>query len=510
MNIEIKSIDLDPAIFTKTDKVFAVAMLICGFLYWNLIPLASLGAGVSIFALILCLVIGSYLKKSEWHQTKESRLWLGIIALSAANFALFDNIITKKFNFIFLSVLVIYWICISTGRRLDGKLSVYFIGDFINQTLVIPFCNFSGCFGALKDEFSKNMHGKRFLSALIGILVFLPVMALVINLLIDADVAFENLIAQLRFSLSRSMLEYLLQIVLGIPVASYLYGLVYGDRYGKHTHHITLTSLDKNASALQFAPGLSVYAALTTLNAIYMVFFATQASYLFSAFASDIPGSMTYAEYARRGFFELCTIAGINLCVIATAHLFTNRKNEANGDAPQILRIETAVLCVFTLMLITTALSKMVLYIQYYGLTQLRTYTTWFMILMFVIFVLVAVRQFHSFNSSKFIITSLIIGFLILSYGNTDGIIAKYNIDRYREGTLKTVDVPALTELSDAAVPYMYDLYMETKDEALKNQLKSAITGVYEEYVMTLPYEPTFRDFNFQKYRADQIRTAID
>ena len=509
MNTETQPIGIETAVFSEIDKIFAVAMLICGFLYWNLIQVASLGMGVSIFALIVCTVIGIYLKKSGMHQTKESMICLGIIALASANFALFDNTITKNFNFIFLSVLVIYWICLSTGRRLDTNLSVYIIGDLINQSLIIPFSNMSCLFGALKLGISKNKHGKSFLNALIGILIFIPVMALVVSLLIDADAAFESLVANMNFSFSSNMMEYLLQIILSIPVAAYLYGLVYGDRYARHTHHITLESARKNASAMQFVPRITVYSGLTGLNAIYAVFFLAQTSYLFSAFVRHIPEAMTYAEYARRGFFELCAIAGINLFVILAAYVITNRKTENNGDAPKILRIETTVLCLFTLMLITTALSKMVMYINHYGLTQLRLYTTWFMILIFVIFIIVAVRQFRRFNSAKAIALSLIIGFVILSYANIDGLIAKYNIDRYRQGTLQSVDVQALAQLSDAAIPYLYELYGETKDEALKSQLKEAITGVYSWGVVALPYEPTFRDSNLQRYKADQIRAIF-
>ena len=49
---------------------------------------------------------------------------------------------------------------------------------------------------------------------------------------------------------------------------------------------------------------------------------------------------MTYAEYARRGFFELCTVSGINLGVIGAAHLIVKR------DKIKILKAETAALCI--------------------------------------------------------------------------------------------------------------------------------------------------------------------
>ncbi|MDD4583651.1 MAG: DUF4173 domain-containing protein [Eubacteriales bacterium] len=486
--------------FTRTDLGFAAVMLVCGFLYWNLISIDSLGAGVSIFAVIFCIVISIYLKLSGIHQTRGSIICLVVVALSAANFPLYDNIMIKGLNFIFLSVSVVYYICVLTKKRTEDKLTIFFIGDMINQLLIVPFYNFNCCFLGLKNGMIKNRHSKGLISALAGIVIFLPVLILVTNLLTDADAAFESMINSIHFSLSANMIEYIIQVILGIPVACYLFGLVYGNRYNRHTNHITLESINKNAAAFRFAPSITVYSALAVLNGIYMLFFISQASYLFSAFGNHIPGVMTYSEYARRGFFELCMVAGINLGVIIIAHLITSR-GEKTGT-PKMLKIETVALCFFTIMLIGTALSKMAMYIKYFGLTQLRVYTTWFMLVLLLVFVIIALRQFKIFNGSKIVIISFVILFMFLCYGNVDGMIAKYNINRYVDGTLKTVDVNALARLSDGAVPYMFQLYKDTDDENLKNNLKSVIIDQEDR-------ERTFRDFNLQKYKGNQIRATI-
>lgn len=217
---------------------------------------------------------------------------------------------------------------------------------------------------------------------------------------------------------------------------------------------------------------------------------------------------MTYAEYARRGFFELCSVAAINLAVIGVAYLITKRVEEKS--VPKGLKVEILLVCTFTILLIATALSKMVLYIHYYGLTQLRVYTSWFMALLLFIFILIGVRQFVKFNGSRIVIIGFVLSFLILTYSNVDGMIAKYNIDRYREGTLISVDVEALKELSDGAVPHMYDLYQDTQNLVVKGRLESAITGEYSwGTVIELPYGSNFRNFNIQSYKATQIRESV-
>ncbi|MFZ3102315.1 MAG: DUF4153 domain-containing protein [Desulfitobacteriaceae bacterium] len=62
----------------------------------------------------------------------------------------------------------------------------------------------------------------------------------------------------------------------------------------------------KRTSLLCFT--VIVLSALTALNLVFIVYFLSQLTYLFSAFNNRLPELMTYAEYARRGFFELCTV----------------------------------------------------------------------------------------------------------------------------------------------------------------------------------------------------------
>jgi len=492
----------EPMNFVSADIVFAFFMLLCGFLYWNLISFASLSMGVSLFALVICTATVIYLKKSGYQQSRDSIVFLGILALSALNFSIFDDVMIKSLNFIFLMLCFIYWVSIYTGRRLEKKISIYLIADMIHQSLVVPFCNFTGCFSGVKQVLLKNQKGKGFLSGLIGIIFFLPVLILVTTLLTDADAAFESLMNQIQFSISENMLEYIFQAIFGLPVACYLFGLIYGNRYQRHTNHMTLDSVNRNIDTLHFVPGVTVYSALTALNLVYVIYFFSQTAYFFSAFSDILPQTMTYAEYARRGFFELCAVSGINMAVIAAAHLISKR------EKIKILNGETIAICLFTMALIVTAISKMGMYIHYYGLTRLRIYTSWFMIVLFFLFVIILIRQFRNFNGSRIAVIGFLCFFFLLCYGNIDGMIAKYNIDRYQAGTLQSLDIESLSDLSDGSVPYLYEFYQETTDPKMKNKLRNAIQE-RPYWADSENYQKSFRDFNYQAYQAERIRKII-
>ena len=491
-----------PMDFGSGDIAFAFGMLVCGFLYWNLISFNSLGLGVTIFTLILCAATALYIHFSGLKQTKGSLFLMGVILISAVNFTLFDAQLVKGLNFIFLSACFVYWVCLSAGNRIDNRISLYLLGDALNQFIVIPLSNFSCCFSGMKQLLIKTRKGKGVLSGLIGILFFLPVLILVTSLLTDADAAFEGLMNRIQFSFSQNMIDYIWQMVLGLPVACYLFGSIYGNRYRRNTNHVTLESVDKATSDFRILPDVTVYSALTALNLIYVVYFLAQTTYFFSAFSDALPQSMTYAEYARRGFFELCAVSGINLGVIAAAHLLSKR------EKIKILHGETAAICIFTLALIATALSKMGMYINYYGLTQLRVYTCWFMVVLFMVFVLILLRQFIHFRGTRIAIAGFLCMFMLLSYGNVDGRIAKYNIERYQAGTLATLDIDALSDLSDAAVPYLYELFKQIDDIRLRAELRSAINQ-WEWDKREFEGQESFRNFNLQTYKADQLREIV-
>ena len=489
--------------FSRIDTFFALTMFFIGFLFFNLILFYKLGAGATIFAIVIFIVSFIYLQRSGFKQNTQSIFCLILAALSAAQFSLFDNQLLKTLNFVLLSVLFAYWVCLTTGSRIDSKLSIYIIGDFVNQILYVPFQNLLCClFGVQRISRVKNLKG--IFLALLGIIIFFPLILLVIGLLMSADVAFENFIIKaLELFEIDELVTYLTQLIMGIPVALYLYGLVYGNAKKRNTGYITTDSVDRVLSLFKIAPRITIYSALTAFNVIYLVFFAVQAVYLFSAFGGNLPGTFTYAGYARRGFFELCIVAGINLAILTISHLILKREP---NEEPKVFRIETILVSLFTVLLIVTSLSKMVMYISAYGLTQLRVYTSWFMILLLLIFVVVCIRQFKKFNSFRVIIIGFVSLFTILTYSNVDGRIAEYNINRYKEGTLTNLDIDMLMELSDAAIPYMYDLYLNTdkNDTTMRNKLAVAIknSSGWKE-------DESFRTFNLQSYSADTFRIML-
>src|SRR5204863_448253 len=85
---------------------------------------------------------------------------------------------------------------------------------------------------------------------------------------------------------------------------------------------------------------------------------------------------LTYAEYARRGFFELMTASGLMLPILLGADELVRK-----GAAPQIrvVRQLSGLLLAFLAVIMVSALQRMRLYVAAFGLSEQRLYATAFM-----------------------------------------------------------------------------------------------------------------------------------
>ena len=115
---------------------------------------------------------------------------------------------------------------------------------------------------------------------------------------------------------------------------------------------------------------------LGLLGLLFLAFVAVQVRYLFGGAERVVStAGMTYAEYARRGFFELVTVTAIALPTLLLAHWLL-RADDRRGERTFGILAGTLVALLFVVM--ASALQRMYLYVDEYGLTQLRFYVTAF------------------------------------------------------------------------------------------------------------------------------------
>ncbi len=469
-------------VFSGKEQGFAVLCLVLGFfLIDTLLFSASMGLALSLYALCFLLACGLFLRIEGIGQTRSTLPALLMCTASALFFFLSSNDLLKLLNIPFFIVLSVYWLLTCGGLRLTGGFSCYTPSELANAGLRTAFSNFSLLPHAVKQLFTRSGKGKTLLLCLLGLLIAVPVTAIAVSLLMSADAAFEAVWRSLTGGFAQTLPSRIGECVLAIPVALYLFGLIYGCAKKHHTQALTKESAAHTRRACRIAPTPLLAAALTPLLVVYALYFVSQAAYFSNAFQRIFPEGFTYASFARRGFFELCLIATLNLGVLFLSWLLEKGAHPA-------LRIMSALLSVFTLLFIAIDAAKMALYIHYYGLTPLRVYTSWFMALLFLIFaILLLARVRRSVNTGRALcICSLAMVFLLL-FSNTDRLIVGYNVSRYLDGTLPGVDFSVFYESGDAALDLIEPLTRASdpvvaadaeaylRDQAQEAQLRGAV-----------------------------------
>ncbi|MCL1842018.1 MAG: DUF4173 domain-containing protein, partial [Propionibacteriaceae bacterium] len=262
------------------------------------------------------------------------------------------------------------------------------------------------------------------------------------------------------------------KLIVGIPVAVGIFAQWYAHSRRHATATLTRDSMSRGAAALRRIQPLALAAPTAVLCLVYLGFFAAMGTYLFSGFAGVLPAGYTYADYARQGFFQLAIVSIINAAVLGFTAATVRR---GQNGYPRSLRVLGAVLSVQTLALIAVSASKMLLYVDAYGLTELRLYTLWYLVVAFVVVGFVGARHVRRFAVDRAVIVTVLAGFLVLAFSNPDGLIARYNTDGYLAGT-QPADVAYLsTGLSDAAVPHLARLADQAPDPAVAQQAATAL-----------------------------------
>ena len=269
-------------------------------------------------------------------------------------------------------------------------------------------------------------------------------------LLISADVAFSSLMERIFGDVGEIIAEIILSLLLFPLVMSLFFGL----RSGADTPKKKPDPDDVNK--LKRLEPIMFNVLLSAISVFYLVYLFSQLAYFFNAFSGILPESydFTYADYARRGFFEMTAIAAINLFLIFVANAFS-KENGRNV----YLKAVSVFICVFTEIIAATSLSKMVMYINAYGLTKLRIITSIFTVFIFLVVIFAALKIIiRRFSYMKAVILTAVILNAATAIISIDRTVAAYNTEAYFSGKLEKVDVSTVSELGDAGVPYLVRL----------------------------------------------------
>ena len=324
--------------------------------------------------------------------------------------------------------------------------------------------------GSVKAGEKKN---KKSLSAVVGVLLAIPVLCTVVPLLVKSDAAFEGLVSGVVSKFASYMGELVVTLIL-IPLCySYLFSL-------RHKNTATEKGKLKKRKNLPYTVCTSF---LCVISATYLLYLFSQLAYFFSAFSYILPEGYknTASEFARRGFYEMCTVCAINLAIIGIIFAFVKGKNG------KLLKALCTFVSVFSALLVIVAMQKMVMNVSVYGLSKNRILVFAFMLMMLVVIVMLIVHIFAPkvpYMQTIIVFCSALL--IAISYSNVDARIADYNIKAYNNHTLENLDVGNIADLSDSAVPYLISLAKSGNADAQEELYKVVGNNYHDELVLDL------------------------
>ena len=470
--------------FETVDIIMLPVVFILAFLctkYYNLnTGVATLGLGATLYIVLYVISVLVYAKLKAVKLNNESIILSILMILLAISFTVFYNYSLSIFMQMAMNFMLIYLPVTVFNKLIKSETSALILYDYINALVFIPIHNATAfwiCMFSKRGKSASNTKTKYFLHIFFGLLIGTPFIMIVLFLLSSADATFKNIFDNL-FNLDISVPKNIGTLIWSLPMATYLYALIYGSSIEDNSKSFNIDKFNKTMDNAASIPRLSLYTVNSVICCFYILFIGIQAIYFIDILGGSLPADFTYSDYARRGFFELLTVALINIVFIVVAKILSV-KNENN----KYMRIHILLNSILTLVLISVAFAKMYLYISTYGLTTLRIIPSVFMIFLCFVFAFIIMGEFKkNFPVTKLSFYAGNILFVLLCLANIDAVVAKYNLNSYMNGNLPHYDIYDLKESDMAAMPIIYKAWKESYDKELKEKLHSSAESIMRYY----------------------------
>lgn len=423
------------------------------------------GLGLN-YPLFITLVVASGLLLAE---TFSRRLERGHYAVIAAGvfFSLMVFVRSSEmltfFNVLGSVALLLIAVSLFEGKRLQSFFLVdYAKVPFLPFRFIAPFFETFPSVVSIKtspDTAKKREIVRGSFMAVIALIVFAGLFA-------SADARFEKLLDNIfTFKISQDVIS---QTFFGAFVTAFFIG-AFGFMFRKmHTRETVPEQTNaRNLGAIETA------ILLNSINVLFFIFILLQISSLFGGVAHLLAEGLTYAEYAREGFFQLVVVAVLSFFII----LFSEKQIVQNdGTHLRSFKIHSGILVLQVIAILVSAFTRLSLYENAYGFTEIRLYSHVFMVWIGVVLLLLSFHIWKSGKSTDFYFYTfwMVAGFLfVMNVINPDVFIAKKNLERYQ--TTGQLDAAYLATLSGDALPYTIHLL----DDPNEDIHKSFARGLY-------------------------------
>lgn len=283
---------------------------------------------------------------------------------------------------------------------------------------------------------------------MIGVFISIPVLTVVLRLLMTADSQFERLVGGIPNWFRVVDAESIFRLI----VILFCMAAFFGIMQALIKKQVKVIKQQENLQAFPKIDSIITITVLILINIVYILFTLVQFKYFFSG---TLQGDFTYAEYARKGFFELLFVTLINLSI--TIVVLTCVEQGKNG-MKRLMQILLTILVLSSSVMLGSAFLRLGMYEDAYGFSFTRVLVHSFMIFLVVIFTYTLVKIWvERLSLFHFYFLASLLYYTTITVIDLDKIVVKENMNRYENSG--KIDVQYLNSLSYTGVLGLIELY---------------------------------------------------
>ncbi|WP_174730442.1 DUF4153 domain-containing protein [Mesobacillus harenae] len=479
---------------TKEDKIFFILCLVLGIVAEQSFFHGRIGVSYLVFiASFYSVFYWKYRKFSFFNKKMGLLLFMCIWALSTG-FLLYSNLILYVINSFIIPCLVIFHIIIITTKFPASWHSFAFAESTLRK--LAEGIKYSFAFLSLGPNRIKNglnEEARQIVKRIvIGLGISVPLLFVIIQLLISADGQFEQVLGSLPNWIAGLQLgDELFRLAVIFSYTLGFFGLL--QVLSRRAQLPATVKLDISI----IWDSVIVLTVLVLLNLVYGLFTIVQFRYFFG---EALQSGYTYAQYARRGFFELLIVTVFNLSILTAALSFVK---EQNKGIKLFIKLLLTLLVLFSGVMLYSAVIRLLMYEESYGFTFLRVLAHSFMIFLMIILAYTLARVWlERLSLRHFYIISALLYYSVINIVNIDQFVVDRNMNRY-EQTGK-IDVSYLNSLSYEGVAGLADLYKQDKRVPM-------LGGILRERKQEFENShENWQSYNFSRQRAFEKLESLD
>ncbi|MEY8506929.1 DUF4173 domain-containing protein [Lachnospiraceae bacterium 42-17] len=431
-----------------------------------------------------------FMKKIGFSLQRNSILYITGMILLGISTSFTSSFFLHFFNLLGIILLFFVFMIHQFYNDINWNFPAYLKRIFILFGTVIeciPYPYWHGSKYVNRNKENKNHN--TLIAIVIGVLLSLAVLCVTLPLLLKSDLMFAKIFGEILKHINFST-------IFGV---SFMGILGFTLCYAFFSALCKYNFPEGRARKLKYYNPIIGITFTSVISFVYFVYCMIQIMYLFIGIHAGLPENVTYAQYARGGFWELLFVSFINfVMVLMCMYIFSDNL---------VLKFVLTFVSGCTFIMILSAAYRMILYIGAYHLTFLRILVLWFLtVLTFIMGGVIISIYMKKFPLFQYIVAVVSVFYISLSFLRPDTIVAKYNITHMDEASCENVFY-LLYNTSWDAVPEIAKLdkkvdltKIKNENEFFEEQIKNYFIYVSEEN-----NDIYFRKANYSRIKAKLV-----